>query len=102
MYTRGPILNHAYNPETPPRYVKDGVVRYTTVRGIQQTWAIARPVYTPAPAGTPFYFSDVNRRIRPSGEIVTSGVTRLMLPRPKREMDPSDDNTWQRQYRFTS
>ncbi len=100
MYTRGPIEQHAYTPENTVHFVRDGVVRLSNNRGITQTWAVARPVYSPNPAGAPFYFKSANER--PSSAIVTSGVGRLMLPRPKLEMDPSDQNTWQRQYRFSS
>src|ERR1043165_780378 len=100
MYTRGPITEHPYQAEVRPRFVRDGIVKLTTHKGIQQTWAIARPVYSHDPSGAPFYFSTVNNR--PSGALVTQGVGKLTPPRPKIEMDPSDESTWQRRYRFSS
>lgn len=37
----------------------------------------------------------------PDGPLVRSGVPAVTLRAPKLMMDPSDETTWQRPYRFT-
>lgn len=71
-----------------PRMVA-GAVRTEVVNGIPQSWAVSRPVAAPAPQYSP-----------PVG-LWRPGSIGLTMPRPNKMMDPSDQSTWQREYRFT-
>lgn len=66
-----------------------GAVRTTIVNNVATSWAIARPVSAP----TPQYSPPVGLW-RPPGMALTPSAPKVM-------MDPSDESTWQRQYRFT-
>lgn len=102
-FTRG-ALTHAYYPAPVTTTRMPGAVKVTMrptnqnswQQGIPQVWPIARPVTAPAANGAPFYVNGdvVNKLIR-------GGMFSFSPLKPNREMDPSDPNTWQRDYRFT-
>lgn len=98
MITRGDIW-HAYFP-LPPKVDGGsvGVVRTETVNNVLQTWAIARPTGGYASDGAPLYLAG---HARPNGPLVRGGVMPLTPAKPNVEMDPSNPQTWQRQYYFS-
>lgn len=88
MYTRD-TLNHQYQPTVTRRVNVPGSVKVTEVNGVQQTWAVARPNSSPIPT------------YAPPAPVQRGGVLALTPGRPHVMMDPSDQQTWQREYRFT-
>lgn len=81
--------SHQYVPAPYGSVVRSGFVRVVNVNNIPTTWAIARPSASPKPAYSP-----------PAQVQYGSGVE-FGPARPNVEMDPSNQQTWQRQYRFT-
>lgn len=72
-----------------PEYeTSHGYVRVTVKNGSIQTWAVNRPVHAPV--------------TRPFGGLIRGRTPELTMPRPNREMDPSNVLTWQRQYVFSN
>lgn len=97
MFTRGHLV-HSYAPQPPGMMYLPGAMRVETVKGIVQTWAVSRPVACYNPYGTPFY---IQGNVPDCGNRIERGGTfRLTPARPNVEMDPSDQSTWQRPYRF--
>lgn len=94
MYTRDSVVRNytIYNPE---RVTVPGFVKVTMHKNIPQTWAIKRPSEVD-PNGSPFYLGAYRRN-----EIVHGGVLAVTPAKPHIEMDPSNPQTWQRQYVFT-
>lgn len=84
------IPNHQYVPAPYTPTVRQGVIKVVNVNNVETTWAIARPVAAPLPAYSP-----------PASISRGSGVG-FSPAQPNVEMDPSDQQTWQRQYRFTN
>lgn len=74
-----------YTPRVFP-----GAMRSNTINGIVQTWAVSRPSAAPTPKYSP-----------PPPVSRGSGVG-FSPAQPNVEMDPSNPQTWQRQYRFTT
>ena len=66
-----------------------GAVKTVVVNNVPTSWAIARPVSAPSPQYSP-----------PVGLWRPENMS-LAPRKPKVMMDPSDQSTWQRQYRFT-
>lgn len=98
MITRGPV-SHSYDPTPTGRENgNEGVVRMETIKGIPQTWAIARPTGGYPSGGAPHYLAGQDR---PNGRIIRGGVMALTPGKPNVEMDPSNPQTWQRQYLFS-
>lgn len=81
---------HAYVPASYAPTVQQGTVKVVNIKGVPTTWAIARPVAAPTPKYSP-----------PAPISRGSGVA-FSPSQPNVEMDPSNQQTWQRQYRFTS
>lgn len=82
--------DHQYTPAPYTPATAPGAIRVVPVNGVVTTWAIARPVAAPTPAYSP-----------PASVQRGSGVG-FSPAKPNVEMDPSNSQTWQRQYRFTS
>jgi hypothetical protein len=95
MLTRGDVT-HAYHPQPIGRVRHDGVVRVAVVNSIPQSWAIARPGSSLDPNGAPLYLTRY-----PQGQLYRGGVMPIQALRPRVEMDPSDNSTWQRPYVFS-
>ncbi len=95
MYTRDSLPRNytVYNPE---RVLVPGFARVAMHKNIPQTWAIVRPGSAPDANGAPFYISGY----RPN-QMLRSGALDITPAKPRLEMDPSDPQTWQRQYIFT-
>lgn len=89
MLTRS-MDSHRYYPSPYSTTLYQGAIRQTTVNGIPTTWAVARPVASPR--------SPV---IGPSSFQYGSGLS-FSPAQPNVEMDPSNQQTWQRPYRFTT
>lgn len=73
-----------------PRNYRDpraGLIKVQMVKDIPHAWAIARP-------------GGVNLPHAGGNTIVRTPTPTLNMSRPRIAMDPSDPNTWQRQYRF--
>jgi hypothetical protein len=88
MMTRS-MDSHQYVPAPYAPQVMQGTIKVVNVKNVPTTWAVSRPVSAP----TPKYNA-------PAPVSRGSGVG-FYPARPKVEMDPSDQQTWQRQYRFT-
>lgn len=98
MITRGDI-NHQYYPAPVGRINRTGYVRVNVINGVPQSWAIARPSTSPDPNGAPHYLTGD----RNYGDVLQRGGQFALIPaRPRVQMDPSDQSTWQRPYVFTS
>lgn len=82
--------DHQYTPADYTPVIRPGAIRTVPVNGVVTTWAVARPVVAP----TPLYSAPASIQ-RGSGVGFSPG-------RPVVEMDPSNPQTWQRQYRFTT
>jgi len=102
MLTRGPVT-HQYYPAPMTTIELPGAVRVTTkgqsgatAQNVIQTWAVARPVSSPNPNGAPFYVQG-----DAANPLYRGGVVPLRPAKPRVEMDPSNPETWQRDYRFT-
>lgn len=80
---------HQFYPSVYGTTASQGTIRVTQVNGIDNTWAIARPVSAPTPQYSP-----------PASISRGSGVA-FSPATPNVEMDPTNQQTWQRQYRFT-
>lgn len=97
MLTRKHVF-HTSAPVQPAQVVVPGIVRTERVNNITQTWAVSRPMSSPSPAGgAPFYLGMAT----PPNILVHGGALNVIPARPRVEMDPSDSDTWQREYRFT-
>jgi len=72
----------------PSEEVTHGYVRVTIRNGSYQTWAVTRPVSA--------------RTSQPYGGLIRGHTPTLVMPRPNREMDPTNPMTWQREYVFSS
>lgn len=100
MLTRGQVC-HQYYP-APVAWIRtSGAVRVTMKgnnfsKGVPQVWPIMRPSTHPYPNGAPFYVT--GHRIN---NVERAGLLALQLPQQKVEMDPTDQSTWQRSYRFS-
>lgn len=104
MYTRGLVARN-YDVRNPERVVTPGYIRQTTNvpdlagsrnNNVVQTWAITRPGAQWDANGSPTYHADYRQ-----GGLIRGGTTPFQPARPNLAMDPSDPNTWQRQYQFT-
>lgn len=105
MLTRGET-HRTYQNRVPQRVMNPGFVKITKPGGtntnsnVVQTWAIARPGSSPGVEGAPFYLTTYRY---PPNSLIRSGASEpLNLTQPNLEMDPTNPNTWQRQYRFTN
>lgn len=78
-----------------------GLIRVQMMNGTPVTWAIARPRGCHTPEGAPNYVNatPVNREL--NSNLVRFNSPQLKLTRHHNMMDPSDQQTWQRQYRFS-
>jgi len=102
-FTRGAVT-HQYFPAPVGTVRIPGAVRVSMrqansnvwMQGIPMVWPIARPVVAPAANGAPFYVNG-----DPVNVVQRGGAPRLLLTLPNLAMDPTDSDTWQRQYRFT-
>lgn len=81
---------HQYVPARYAPQVHQGTIKVVSVKGVQNTWAISRPVSAPTPSYNP-----------PASILHGSGVG-FSPSKPNVEMDPSNQQTWQRQYRFSN
>jgi hypothetical protein len=108
-FTRG-ALTHQYYPAPVATIRTAGAIRVSArlnnsnpwMRGVPMVWPIMRPSTAPNPNGAPFYLTGYafpGQIIRGGGG--GGGGSTLRMNPPRREMDPSDPNTWQREYRFT-
>lgn len=97
MLTRTGVA-HAYTPYPVRRRNIPGAIKQQDMKGITQTWAIARPNSAPQPTGAPFYMVGYDTR---HGELIRTGQLALTPATPNVAMDPSDMTTWQRTYKFT-
>lgn len=103
-FTRGAVT-HAYYPAPVYTIRTPGAVRVSMrknnsnpwMQGIPMVWPISRPSTYPMPNGAPFYVNGYG-----VNELVRAGAPRLLLTQPNKMMDPTDQSTWQRPYRFTS
>lgn len=82
--------NHQYVPATYAPQVQQGTIKVVSVNGVENTWAIARPVSAPTP------------KYNPPASISRGSGVGFSPGKPNVEMDPSNQQTWQRQYRFTN
>lgn len=82
--------NHAYVPAAYAPSVAPGTIKVVNVNGVQTTWAIARPVSAPTP------------KYNPPAPISRGSGLGFSPAKPNVEMDPSNQQTWQRPYRFTN
>ena len=80
---------HQYLPAPYTPNSRSGFIRTTNVNNITTTWAVARPVSYPT---TPY---------APPAQLRRGSGVGFAPATPNVEMDPSDSQTWQRQYRFT-
>jgi hypothetical protein len=81
--------SHQYVPAPYTPDIRQGSVRVQNVNGIVTTWAVSRPVAFPTP------------KYNPPASIPRGSGVGFSPARPNVEMDPSNQQTWQRQYRFT-
>jgi hypothetical protein len=98
MFTRG-LVSHQYSPTPLVQVESAGLVRTATTNGVAQTWAISRPVSAPHDGLAPPLH--VVENTRHNGGLQRGGFVGLSPARPRIEADPSDSETWQREYRFT-
>jgi hypothetical protein len=102
MLTRGEV-HHQYYPAPCTTVRTPGAVRVNSARPnmwtkqIPQVWPIMRPSTAPNPNGAPFYVTGY-----PQYDIHRAGAFPLHLTQPNNQMDPSNPDTWQRAYRFTT
>lgn len=85
-----PMNQFQYRAADYTPMVYPGAIRSNTINGIVQTWAVSRPSAAPTPKYSPP--APINRG---------SGVG-FFPAQPNVEMDPSNQQTWQRPYRFTT
>lgn len=81
---------HQYVPAPYPPTVSQGIIKTVKVNGVDTTWAIARPVSAPTP------------KYNPPASISRGSGVGFSPGKPNVEMDPSNQQTWQRPYRFTN
>lgn len=84
------IPRHLYTAPDWKPVVVPGAIRTEVINNVAQSWAITRPVAAPAPKYSP-----------PVGLWRPQQAMQLTPSRPNVMMDPSDPQTWQREYRFT-
>jgi len=89
MMTRA-MDQHQYTPApyTPERM--QGTIKVVRLKGVDTTWAISRPVSAPTP------------KYNPPASISRGSGVGFSPSKPNVEMDPTNQQTWQRQYRFTN
>jgi hypothetical protein len=78
-----------------------GLVRTKVMNGVPVTWAIARPRGCHTPEGAPYYLNATSVNREQNSNLVRFNSPQLRLTRVHNMMDPSDQQTWQRQYKFT-
>lgn len=98
MFTRG-LVSHQYSPTPLVQVQSPGFLRVSQANGVTQTWAISRPVSAPHDGLAPPLH--VVENTRQNGALQRGGMVALAPARPRVQMDPSDHDTWQREYRFT-
>lgn len=98
MLTRGSVRRYFEAPAVPRTNIP-GYVRTEESRGIQQTWAIARPNSSPSALGYPVFINGPGIQAKP-GALVRGGMVPVVPAKPRLEMDPTDPSTWQRRYAF--
>lgn len=102
-FTRGALV-HQYYPAPVYTVRTPGAIRVSMrlnnsnpwTQGIPQVWPVTRPSTAPMPNGAPFYINGY-----PINSLQRASSPGLRLPPVVREMDPSNPDTWQRDYRFT-
>lgn len=105
MFTRLSV-SHQMDPQVPQPVNTPGALSERPVGAfnarkpsITAMMPLARPNSSPSPNGAPFYLGDA---YCPCDNIlIRGGSTTLSPSRPSLEMDPSDQLSWQREYRFT-
>jgi hypothetical protein len=77
-----------------------GLIHTKIVNGVPHVWPVARPRGCHMPEGSPHYLNAPSVNQEQNSNFIRFGSPQLLLTRPNNMMDPSDHNTWQREYRF--
>ncbi len=99
MLTRGGVQRY-HNIPAATQVALPGYVKEQTTNNILQTWAITRPVSSPGGVSYPAFVTGPGMQAKP-GALTRGGIMPLSPAIPKMAMDPSNPETWQRQYTFS-
>lgn len=104
MMTRE-LLQHDYTSKTPASVSVPGTIQLRQAgvgnqKNITAAMPISRPNSSPSPDGGAPFYSAGSYTYRPN-QLQRGGAMALTPQAPHLEMDPSDQGTWQRPYRFS-
>src|ERR1700758_3800912 len=91
-----PRLHHV----TPVRRDRmSGLIHVKIVDGQPHVWPVARPGGVYMPMHAPHYLHVTSKNRAPGNDLIrTNNTPELSMTKPRVEMDPSDNRTWQRPY----